>query len=107
MCLAEVPGEVLLPTAIYARLSDKNSGKDDDGAAIENQIEVCKDYIRDTMDLELTKVYTDNGWTGTNMNRPAFEELMDAVRTGEIKAIVVRDLSRFARNYLETGFYYE
>ena len=107
MCLAEVPGEVLLPTAIYARLSDKNSGKDDDGAAIENQIEVCKDYIRDTMDLELTKVYTDNGWTGTNMNRPAFEELMDAVRTGEIKAIVVRDLSRFARNYLETGFYLE
>lgn len=97
----------VFPTAIYARLSDKNSGKDDDGAAIENQIEVCKEYIRETPDLQLIKVYMDNGWTGTNMRRPAFEEMMDAVRTGEIKAVVVRDLSRFARNYLETGMYLE
>jgi len=92
----------VLPTAIYARLSDKNSGKDDDGAAIENQIEVCKEYIKGTPDLKLKRVFMDNGWTGTNLNRPAFEEMMDAVRTGEIKAVVVRDLSRLGRNYLDT-----
>ena len=104
---AEVIKSELFPTAIYARLSDKNSGKDDDGAAIDNQIEVCREYIAENTDLELVKVYMDNGWTGTNMNRPAFEELMDAVRKGEIRAIVVRDISRLARNYLETGIYLE
>lgn len=97
----------IFPTAIYARLSVENSGKDDDGAAIENQIDVCKEYIRDMPDLQLVKVYQDNGWTGTNMNRPSFDEMMDAVRTGKIRAIVVRDLSRFSRNYIETGTYLE
>ena len=101
------PSIDIFPTAIYARLSDKNSGKDDDGAAIENQIEVCKEYVSAATDLELVKVYVDNGWTGTNMNRPAFEEMMEAVKNGTIKAVIVRDLSRFSRNYIETGVYLE
>ena len=49
----------IFPTAIYARLSVENSGKDDDGAAIENQIDVCKEYIRDMPDLQLVKVYKE------------------------------------------------
>lgn len=107
MPVIAAPVTDIYPTAIYARLSVENSGKDDDGAAIENQIDVCKEYIRDMPDLQLVKVYQDNGWSGTNMNRPAFDAMMDAVRTGKIKAIVVRDLSRFGRNYLETGTYLE
>ena len=99
--------EEIYPTAIYARLSNKNSGKDDNGTSIENQVEVCKEYIRVQPDLQLVNIFMDNGWTGTNMKRPAFEELMDAVRTGKINTIVVRDLSRFARNYIETGIYLE
>ena len=99
--------ESVYPTAIYARLSLENSGKDDGGASIENQIAVCKEYIDESDDLELIKVYQDNGWTGTKMERPAFEEMMNDVRKGKIKAIVVRDLSRFARNYIETGTYLE
>ncbi len=97
----------VVPTAIYARLSIENSGKDDDGAAIENQIDVCKEYINDMSDLKLVKVYKDNGWTGTNMNRPAFDELMADVESGLIRAVVVRDLSRLARNYIESGTYLE
>ena len=97
----------IYPTAIYARLSVENSGKNDDGAAIENQIEVCKEYIRDMPDLQLVKVYQDNGWTGTVMHRPAFDQMMEDVKAGLIKAVVVRDLSRFARNYIETGTYLE
>ena len=101
------PVAQIYPTAIYARLSVENSGKDDDGAAIENQIEVCKEYIREIPDLQLIKVYQDNGWTGTVMRRPAFDKLMEDVKAGLIKAVVVRDLSRFARNYIETGTYLE
>ena len=107
MPVIAAPVTDIYPTAIYARLSVENSGKDDDGAAIENQIDVCKEYIRDMPDLQLVKVYQDNGWTGTVMHRPAFDELMEDVGAGLIKAIVVRDLSRFARNYIETGTYLE
>lgn len=49
--------ESVYPTAIYARLSLENSGKDDGGASIENQIAVCKEYIDESDDLELIKVY--------------------------------------------------
>ena len=95
------------PTAIYARLSVENSGKDDNGASIGNQIEVCREYVRERPDLQLAKVYQDNGWTGTVMRRPAFEEMMSDAAKGLIKAIVVRDLYRFARNYIEIGTYLE
>lgn len=97
----------IYPTAIYARLSVENNGRDDDSSVIENQIEICKEYIREIPDLQLIRVYQDNGWTGTVMHRPAFDELMEDVKAGLIKAVVVRDLSRFARNYLETGTYLE
>ena len=95
------------PTAIYVRLSVENLGKDDRGAAIENQKDVCREYVSQCPDLDLVRIYEDNGWTGTVMQRPAFEEMMEDVQKGLIKAVVVRDLSRFARNYIEAGTYLE
>lgn len=96
-----------LPTAIYARLSVENSGKDDDGNSLQNQIAVCEDYLDGCPHLRLTEVYSDNGRTGTVFDRPAWNRLMDDVRTGKIQCIVVRDLSRFGRDYVETGSYLE
>ena len=49
----------------------------------------------------------DNGFTGTNFDRPEFERMMQDVRTGKIQCIVVKDLSRFGRDYIETGNYLE
>ena len=89
------------PTAIYARLSVENSGKDDNGSAIETQVDVCRDYLKDFPELKLMDTYIDNGYTGTVFSRPQFNRLMEDVRTGKIRAIVVRDLSRFGRNYIE------
>ena len=97
--------DYIYPTAIYVRLSVENSNKDDGGASLENQVEVCKEFIQSHADLNLIKVYRDNGWTGTVMNRPAFDEMMEDVKKGIIKAVVVRDLSRLARNYIEAGSY--
>lgn len=106
--VAEVKKEAAaLPTAIYARLSVENSGKDDDGNSLQNQIAVCEDYLDECPHLRLTEVYSDNGRTGTVFDRPAWNRLMDDVRTGKIQCIVVRDLSRFGRDYVETGSYLE
>jgi len=106
--VAEVKKETAaLPTAIYARLSVENSGKDDDGNSLQNQIAVCEDYLDGCPHLRLTEVYSDNGRTGTVFDRPAWNRLMDDVRTGKIQCIVVRDLSRFGRDYVETGNYLE
>ena len=104
--IADKPLEIF-PTAIYARLSVENSGKDDDGAAIATQIEICREYIQSKPDLQLVKIYQDNGYTGTTMTRPAFTQMWEDIKCGLIKSIVVRDLSRYSRNYIETGTHLE
>lgn len=106
--VAEVKKEAAaLSAAIYARLSVENSGKNDDGNSLQNQIAVCKDYLDGCPYLRLVEVYSDNGKTGTVFDRPAWNRLMEDVRTGKIQCIVVRDLSRFGRDYVETGNYLE
>ena len=97
----------IFPTAIYARLSVENSGKSDKVDVIANQIEICKSYIEDRPYLDLVDTYIDNGRTGTVFDRPEFNRLMNDIKSGRIKCLVVRDLSRFGRDYIETGTYLE
>lgn len=89
------------------RLSIENSGKDDDGDSIENQTSICKEYVESHSDLKLYDVYEDNGKKGTNFDRPEFNRLMDDVRRGKVKCVLVKDLSRFGRDYIECGEYLE
>lgn len=97
----------IFPTAIYARLSVENSGKSKNVDVIANQIEICKSYIADRPYLSLVDTYIDNGHTGTVFDRPEFNRLMNDIKSGRIKCLVVRDLSRFGRDYIETGTYLE
>lgn len=97
----------IFPTAIYARLSVENSGKSENVDVIANQIEICKSYIADRPYLSLVETYIDNGHTGTVFDRPEFNRLMNDIKSGRIKCLVVRDLSRFGRDYIETGTYLE
>ena len=90
-------------TAIYARLSVENSKKNDDGDSIEGQIEICRDYVSEHPYLHLADTYVDNGWTGTNTDRPEFQRLLSDIREGKIKALVIKDFSRFSRDYIEAG----
>ena len=94
------------PAAAYIRLSAENGGHDDEGTLI-NQIELVHDYINDRNDLELYDTYVDNGVSGTTFERPEFERMMEDVRRGRVQCVVVKDLSRFGRNYLEAGTYIE
>ena len=90
----------------YLRLSDKEA-KDRDSESIENQFALLKDFIKNKPDFRLISTFTDDGKTGTNFRRSGFEQMMDEVRSGRINCIIVKDLSRFGRNYLEAGHYIE
>ena len=90
----------------YARLSVADSGKPG-SETLENQKTMILDYISHSPDMKLVSLFFDNGETGTNFDRPGFDRLMDAVRKGKVNCVVVKDLSRFGRNYKETGNYLE
>ena len=100
------PVDSLYKTAIYARLSVEDLSKSN-GGTIENQILLVQKYIEAKPYLKLCRIFIDNGQTGTNFNREGFINLMDAVKHGEINCIVVKDLSRLGRDYIETGNYIE
>ena len=92
--------------AIYTRLSveDNNIA---DGNSIESQKEMLVDYVTEQEDMSLFAVYCDNGFTGTNFERDDFSRMMDDIKDGKINCVVVKDLSRFSRNYIEAGNYIE
>lgn len=95
---------------IYARLSvDQDLKKNE---SVENQILIAESYVADWNRryqdrIEIVGRYTDLGKTGTNFERDAFKRLMQDVRLGDINCVIVKDLSRFGRNYLEAGNYIE
>ena len=95
----------LYNVAIYARLSVEDNGKDSD--SIESQIEYLEDFIEADSTMRKVAVYIDNGFTGTNFMRPEFRRMIDAARMGDINCVVVKDLSRLGRNYVETGEFLE
>ena len=100
---AAAPEIIQWETAIYARLSVENSKKDDGGASIEEQVAICREYIDEHPYLHLAGTFIDNGWTGTNMKRPQFQKMIEEIKEGRIKALVIKDFSRFSRDYIEAG----
>ena len=90
-------------TAIYCRLS-----RDDDLAGDSNSIIHQKDmltrYARERNFLNVS-VYSDDGYSGTNFNRPGFQRMLADIKAGRIKRVVVKDTSRFGRDYLRVGMY--
>lgn len=93
-------------TALYIRLSVMDSGND--GAeSIQNQEELLKQYIAKHPEFNLKSVFIDNGETGVDFIRPAWNDLMRECREGKINCIIVKDLSRLGRNYIEMGEYLE
>lgn len=92
---------------IYGRLSLVNSGKQDEGDSIENQLSICRRFVDGTPELKLADTYVDNGKKGTTFERPEFNRMMEDIKAGKINCIVVKDLSRFGRDYLEAGEYLE
>lgn len=91
-------------TGIYLRLSSEYQ-EDGSNHRLDNQEQVIRNYLNDRAEFQIAKVYCDNGYTGTNFKRDAFEELMTDVKAGKINCIVVKDLSRLGRNHIEVEQY--
>lgn len=108
--VAQKEAKVCYRAGIYARLSSDQDKKKNE--SVEVQIRIAEKYIEElnregTERIEIIDCYTDLGKTGSNFDRDEFQRLMQDIRLGDIDCVVVKDLSRFGRNYLEAGNYIE
>lgn len=95
-----------LPTALYCRLS-REDGDRMESDSIGNQRKLLEEYIENHPELVMAECYADDGYTGTNFQRPAFQRMLRDMESGHIRCVLVKDLSRFGRDYIETGRYLE
>lgn len=106
------PNPFLFKAADYLRLSKEDGdfsfspGKTESNS-ISSQRELILRFVEKHPEIELVEEYIDDGYTGTNFDRPRFQQLMGAVERGEINCIIVKDLSRFGREYIGAGQYIE
>lgn len=98
--------EKIYRTALYIRLSVLDSGKKDSDT-VETQESLLRQFLEGKPCFSIFDVYVDNGEIGVDFKRDEFERLMEDVRGGRVDCIIVKDLSRFGRNYIETGEYLE
>lgn len=93
--------------AIYLRLSKEDDKWKEESNSIAMQRVLLTKYIEENfMDYELAE-FGDDGYTGTNFDRPGMQQMLDRIRKGEIDCVIVKDFSRFARDYIELGSYLE
>ena len=104
--LLERPPQVSLTwkAALYIRLSREDGDKVESNS-ITSQREILKEYLKLHPDIELYDFYVDDGWTGTNFDRPDFKRMMEDIYSGQVNCVIVKDLSRFGRNYTDSGHY--
>ncbi len=99
--------EKVYRTAIYCRLSREDGDKQESNS-IASQRAICESYIAKHDDLELAcPPFVDDGYSGVNFDRPSFREMEKLLKNGGIDCVVCKDLSRFARNYIDGGRYLE
>ena len=100
--------------AMYLRLSRDDIPAGDGGRpasvkaeseSIANQRELIRAYIREQPDIELYDIYADDGFSGSNFDRPEFKRMMCDIEAGGVNCVIVKDLSRFGRDYIEAGRY--
>ena len=93
--------------ALYLRLSLEDEGEKDESNSISNQRKLIYEYIHHDSELSGYEAveFSDDGFSGTNMNRPGMQKLLKEVRANNIRCIIVKDMSRFSRDYIEMGTY--
>ena len=90
-------------TALYCRLS-RDDGAEGDSNSVANQKRLLQRFAKEN-GLSNTRFYVDDGYTGTNFQRPGFQKLLEDVELGYVSTIIVKDMSRLGRDYLQVGYY--
>ncbi|MCI9470811.1 MAG: recombinase family protein [Lachnospiraceae bacterium] len=91
---------------IYLRLS-REDGDKEESDSITNQRELILEFLKSREDIKIHAVRVDDGYSGVNFERPAFQQMLEDIKTGEVNCVVTKDLSRFGRNHIEVGKYIE
>lgn len=94
-------------TAVYIRLSKEDIDKKDESNSVKNQRNLIDEYLKSKSNFKVYNYYIDDGYTGIDFYRPGFERMIEDIKTGEVNCIVVKDMSRFGRDYIGTGQYLE
>ena len=96
---------------VYLRLSKEDgdvvTGTKSESNSISNQKSLITEFLKLKPEIRAVSFYEDDGYSGVNFERPAFQKMMEDVKKGKIDCIIVKDLSRFGRNYIEVGRYLE
>ena len=106
--------QIIFYVAMYLRLSrDDNAKAEENGISktesnsIGSQRELIRSFINEQEDMELYDIYVDDGFSGSNFDRPEFKRMMSDIEAGRVNCVIVKDLSRFGRDYIEAGRYLE
>lgn len=91
---------------LYLRLS-KEDGDKEESDSITNQKELIFDYLKSMEDIKIHEIRVDDGYSGVNFDRPAFQQMLEDIKTGKVDCVITKDLSRFGRNHIEVGKYLE
>ena len=89
---------------LYIRLS-REDGDKEESSSVTNQREILKRFVSENENFFIVKEYVDDGWTGTNFDRPKFKEMIRDIEKGIINTVITKDLSRLGRDYIDTGYY--
>ncbi|MCD8051605.1 MAG: recombinase family protein [Clostridiales bacterium] len=92
--------------AAYTRLS-RDDGDKAESDSIGSQKEIIRAFVRDRDDMVIVKEYVDDGYSGVNFDRPDFQQMLADIKAKRINCVICKDLSRFARNYIDSGRYLE
>lgn len=98
--------QAIWQAALYTRLS-REDGDKPESDSIANQRALLEDFAVRQSDLQVVSQYSDDGFTGTNFDRPDFQRMIADIEAGKVNCVIVKDLSRFGRDYITTGQYLE
>ena len=96
--------EIIYNADIYLRLS-KEDGDKEESDSIANQRALALDFLKTQPNIRLHKIRIDDGYSGVDFNRPSFIEMIEDIKEGKVNCVIVKDFSRFGRNYIESGKY--
>ncbi|EKC54722.1 TnpX site-specific recombinase [human gut metagenome] len=97
----------LFNAGVYLRLSKEEYNNEKESNSITNQRQIIDNYVKEHKEYKLVDYYVDDGYSGTNFDRPEFQRMLEDIKNKKIDVIIIKDLSRLGRNYIETGNFVE